>query len=79
MTARRTLDVKNFENQPIGKLDSITYDGGLLTVVFLLIEGAVNPGGKFLLDLRRQGLHVPFVLYATPQSKIRRRPTWHAW
>lgn len=62
--ARRSLEVKNLQRQPIGKLDSITNDGGALTVVFILNEGAINPGGKFLLGLRRQGLHVSFALSA---------------
>jgi hypothetical protein len=62
--ARTSLDVKNLQNRPIGKLDSITQDSGALTVVFVLNDGAVNPGGKFLLGLTGRGNHLPIVLSA---------------
>lgn len=62
--ARKSLDVKNHQHQPIGKLDSISNNSGTLTVVFVLNEGAVNPRGKFLLGLRKQGRHVSFALRA---------------
>lgn len=62
--ARRSLVVKNLQKHPIGKLDSITNDNGALTVVFVLNECAVNPGGKFLLGLKREGIHVSFALSA---------------
>lgn len=61
---RKSVDVKDLQNRAIGKIDSIRNDGGSLTVVFLLNDGASNPGGKFLLGLRRQGLHVSYALSA---------------
>jgi hypothetical protein len=62
--ARRSLDVQNLQRQPIGKLESITNDSGALTVVFVLNDGAINPGGKFLLGLMRQGIHISVALSA---------------
>lgn len=61
---RKSVDVKNLERKPIGKFDTITNDGGALTVVFVLNEGSVNPGGKFLLGLKREGIHVAYALAA---------------
>jgi hypothetical protein len=62
--ARRSLDVQNLQRQPIGKLESIINDSGALRVVFVLNDGAVNPGGKFLLGLMPQGIHVSVALRA---------------
>jgi hypothetical protein len=62
--ARRSTQVKNLQKHVIGELQSIKNDGGALTVQFVLNEGAVNPGGKFLLGLHRKGLHVGFYLSA---------------
>lgn len=73
--ARKSLDVKDLDNRPIGKIDSIRNDSGALTVVFLLNDGASNPGGKFLLGLRRQGIHVTYALSAgapRPEDETRR-------
>jgi hypothetical protein len=51
--ARKSVDVKDLQGKPIGKFDTITNDNGLLTVVFMLNEGTVDPDGKFLLGLKR--------------------------
>lgn len=67
--ARKSVDVKDPQGKPIGKFDTITNDNGALTVVFILNEGAVNPGGKFLLGLKREGIHVAYAL-----SAAERRP-----
>lgn len=67
--ARKSVDVKDLQGKPIGKFDTITNDNGALTVVFMLDEGAVNPGGKFLLGLKREGIHVAYAL-----SAAERRP-----
>ena len=45
--ARKSVDVKDLQGKPIGRLDTITNDSGALTVAFVLNEGAVNPGGSF--------------------------------
>jgi hypothetical protein len=67
--ARKSVDVKDLQGKPIGKLDTITNDSGALTVAFVLNEGSVNPGGKFLLGLKREGIHVAYAL-----SAAERRP-----
>lgn len=62
--ARKSVDVKDLKGKPIGKFDTITNDNGALTVVFVLNEGTVNPGGKFLLGLKHEGIHVAYALSA---------------
>lgn len=62
--ARKSVDVRDRQGNPIGKFDTITNDSGALTVVFVLTEGAVNPGGKFLLGVKREGIHVAYALSA---------------
>lgn len=61
---RKSVDVKDLQGNPIGKFDTITNDSGALTVVFVLNEGSVNPGGKFLLGLKHEGIHVAYALAA---------------
>jgi len=56
--------VKDLQGKPIGKFGTITNDDAALTVVFMLNEGTVNPGGKFLLGLKREGIHVAYALSA---------------
>ena len=75
--ARKFVDVKDLQGKPIGKFDTITNDNGALTVVFMLNEGAVNPGGKFLLGLKREGMYVAYALSAAerrPGDELPRRP-----
>ncbi|WPU08950.1 hypothetical protein [Pseudarthrobacter oxydans] len=62
--ARKYVDVKDLQGKPIGKFDSITNDSGALTVVFVLNEGTAKPGGKFLLGLKHEGIHVAYALSA---------------
>lgn len=67
--ARKSVDVKDLQGKPIGKFDAITNDNGALTVVFMLNEGTAYVGGKFLLGLKREGIHVAYAL-----SAAERRP-----
>jgi hypothetical protein len=62
--ARKSVDVRDLQRKPIGKFDTITNDNGVLTVVFVLNEGIENPLGKFLLGLKREGIHVAYALSA---------------
>jgi hypothetical protein len=67
--ARKSVDVKDLNGKPIGKFDTITNDNGALTVTFLLNESTASPDGKFLLGLKREGIHVAYAL-----SAAERRP-----
>jgi len=67
--ARKSVDVKDLQGKPIGKFDTITNDNGALAVVFMLNECAAYQQGKFLLGLKREGIHVAYAL-----SAAERRP-----
>ncbi|MFJ5978412.1 hypothetical protein [Pseudarthrobacter oxydans] len=72
--ARKSVDVKDLDGKPIGKFDTITNDKGALTVVFILDEGTVDPDEKFLLGLKREGIHVAYALSAAERREDDKLP-----
>lgn len=62
--ARKSVDVKDLNGKPVGKFDTITNDNGALTVTFMLNEGTESLDSKYLLGLKREGIHVAYALSA---------------
>lgn len=58
ITAPQSVRATDLQGEPIGRLESITNDGGSLKVSFILDPDASDPDSKFLLGLLRQGRHV---------------------